>query len=145
MPIGRLTRSVNGGYAQYHSSADDLALIRPECLEQSLETCKLFVCVLEGDRLYRNLSPKGEPRLGKRGLYGSVGGVTPQQREQAMLWILNQADGSNSLLDIARRSELEFGVLQEAASALEVAGLLAAAGPTARSAAARRRIRRTKK
>jgi aminopeptidase-like protein len=124
LPVGRLTRSVNGGYPQYHSSADDLALIRPECLEQSLAACKLFVTVLEDDRRYVNQSPKGEPQLGKRGLYGAVGGMTPPEREHAMLWVLNQSDGSHSLLDIARRAGLAFDVVREAAGALEGAGLL---------------------
>lgn len=126
LPVGRLTRSVNAGYAQYHTSADDLTLIRPECLEQSLDACKQFVNVLEEDRRYFNLNPKGEPRLGKRGLYGGVGGTSPSEREHAMLWMLNQSDGANSVLDIARRSGLRFDVLQEAAVALERAGLLRA-------------------
>jgi len=124
LPIGRLTRSANGGYPQYHSSADDLGLIRPVHLEESLAACRMFVDVLEEDARYVNRSPKGEPRLGKRGLYGAVGGVTPAQREHAMLWVLNQSDGSKSLLDIARRSGVPFGVVREAASALEAAGLL---------------------
>jgi aminopeptidase-like protein len=124
LPVGRLTRSVNDGYAQYHSSADDLTLIRPESLEQSLNACKLFVDVLENDYRYVNLSPKGEPRLGKRGLYGTVGGTTPAEREHAMLWILNQSDGSQSLLDVARRSDLPFNTLRGAATALEEVGLL---------------------
>ena len=145
LPVGRLTRSVNGGYPQYHSSADDLDLIRADCLQQSLDACKLFVEVLEGDRVYRNTSPMGEPRLGKRGLYGSVGGVTPQQREQAMLWILNQADGSKSLLETARRSGLDFRVLQDSAAALAAAGLLAQRRSTPRAALASRKKGRRKK
>jgi len=124
LPIGRLTRSVNGGYAQYHSSADDPGFIRPEWLANSLQACKLFVSVLEHDARYVNQSPKGEPRLGKRGLYGSVGGGSPAEREHAMLWLLNQSDGSRSLLDIARRSGLRFEALLEATDALEQAGLL---------------------
>ena len=32
LPVGRLTRSVNGGYPQYHTSADNLELIRPRRL-----------------------------------------------------------------------------------------------------------------
>jgi aminopeptidase-like protein len=124
LPIGRLTRTVNGGYPQYHSSADDLALIRPEFLDQSLEACKLFVTLLEDDARYVNRSPKGEPRLGKRGLYGSIGGQSPAEREEAMLWVLNQSDGSKSLLDVARRSGLAFDIIREAARALEKAGLL---------------------
>lgn len=124
LPIGRLTRSVNGGYPEYHSSGDDLNLIRPDCLEQSLRACKLFVDVLEQDGRFVNLSPKGEPRLGKRGLYGAVGGRIPAQREEAMLWVLNQSDGRMSLLDISCRAGLSFDLIREVAEDLEKVGLL---------------------
>ena len=127
LPVGRLTRSVNGGYPQYHSSADDLSLIAPEFLQQSFATCQRLVAVLEGDEQYVNLSPKGEPLLGKRGLYGSVGGRSPAEREQALLWVLNQSDGTRSLLEIAKRSGIDFHTIREAATALESAALLRAA------------------
>jgi aminopeptidase-like protein len=126
LPVGRLTRSVNGGYPEYHSSADDLSLIRPQHLEQSFEACRRTITALEQNRCYRNLKPKGEPQLGKRGLYGSVGGRSPADREQALLWVLNQSDGTRSLLEIAKRSGLSFEAVAEAAAALEGAKLLRA-------------------
>jgi aminopeptidase-like protein len=128
LPFGRLTRSVNGGYPEYHSSADDLTLVRPEFLQQSYEACQRIIAVLEGDAQYNNRSPKGEPQLGKRGLYGSVGGRSPADREHALLWVLNQSDGTQSLLDIAKRSGIDFGIIRQAASELEGAKLLAPAG-----------------
>jgi aminopeptidase-like protein len=124
LPVGRLTRSVNGGYPQYHSSGDDLSLIRPEHLVQSFAACQQIVAVLEGDASYVNLSPKGEPLLGKRGLYGSVGGRSPAEREHALLWVLNQSDGSHALLEIAHRSGIDFQTIRAAASSLESAGLI---------------------
>ena len=124
LPVGRLTRSVNGGYPQYHSSADDLSLIRPEALAQSYEACRDIISILETDGRYVNLSPKGEPLLGKRGLYGSVGGRSPAEREHALLWVLNQSDGTRSLLDIARRSGIDFERIRAAAGELQSAGLL---------------------
>src|SRR5262245_24507407 len=39
LPVGRLTRTPNGRYAQYHTSADDLDFVRPEFLAESLEVC----------------------------------------------------------------------------------------------------------
>ena len=125
LPVGRLTRSVNGGYPQYHTSADDLTLITPQALAASLAACRRIVEVMESNRRFVNLRPKGEPRLGKRGLYGALGGAGPEQHEHAMLWLLNQSDGAHSLLDIARRSQLPVALLREAAAALESAGLLA--------------------
>jgi aminopeptidase-like protein len=35
-----------------------------------------------------------------------------------MLWVLNMSDGSHSLLDIADRSGLDFGLIKNAADAL---------------------------
>jgi aminopeptidase-like protein len=124
LPAGRLTRSVNGGFPEYHTSADDLSLIRPACLQQSFEACQQMVRVIEGDASYVNQSPYGEPMLGKRGLYGSTGGKSPAERENALLWVLNQSDGGHSLLDIARRSGVAFDRIHEAAVELEGAGLL---------------------
>ncbi len=129
LPVGRLTRSVNDGYPQYHSSADDLALVSPGRLEQSLLACQQVVECLENNRRYVNLQPKGEPRLGKRGLYGAVGGRSPAERERAMLWVLNQSDGRASMLDIAERSGMAFSALSQVAEELVEASLLRAAEP----------------
>jgi aminopeptidase-like protein len=41
-----------------------------------------------------------------------------------MLWVLNQSDGTTSLLDIAERSDLPFGHISWAADALLNHGLL---------------------
>jgi len=91
----------------------------------SFNACKAVVEAIEGNRRYVNLQPRGEPRLGKRGLYGATGGNSPANTELAMLWVLNQSDGERSLLDISGRSGLEFGTIRTAAQALEDAGLLA--------------------
>jgi aminopeptidase-like protein len=139
LPVGRLTRSVNGGYPEYHTSADDLSLITPAALAQSLDACRRIIEVLEANRCYRNRSPKGEPRLGKRGLYGPLGGGEPAERERAMLWLLNQADGRHSLVQIAQRSGLPFATLREAAAALCGARLLSeGSGRGARKASVKR-------
>jgi aminopeptidase-like protein len=127
LPAGRLTRSVNGGYPQYHTSADDLSLITPAALQSSLEACQRIVDVIESNQQYVNLKPKGEPQLGARGLYGALGGSEPAAHQYAMLWVLNQSDGTRSLLDIAQRSGLPFATLRDAARALEATELLAPA------------------
>jgi aminopeptidase-like protein len=101
-----------------------MAFISASRLEQSLDACKQVVDVLETNRRYINLSPRGEPRLGKRGLYGAVGGRSPAERERAMLWILNQSDGEASLLDIATKSGIDFQSIRLAANELEKAALL---------------------
>ena len=123
--MGTLTRSAEGEFREYHSSADSLDLISAAQLEETLAVALEIVDVLEADRAYRNLSPKGEPQLGRRGLYRAVGGGDPSLDQLALLWVLNQSDGKHSLLDIAERSALPFDVVRTAADRLEAANVLA--------------------
>jgi aminopeptidase-like protein len=125
LPVGSLSRTPYARYPEYHTSADDLDLVGPTQLQESLELCWEVVGVLEANRRYLNLSPKGEPQLGRRGLYGQIGGRSDaEERQMAMLWVLNQSDGTHSLLDVAERSGLPFALLAEVATTLEEAGLL---------------------
>ena len=55
---------------------------------ESLATVQAIVDVLEGNRTYTNLAPDGEPQLGKRGLYGAIGGTDIPDLNLAMLWVL---------------------------------------------------------
>jgi aminopeptidase-like protein len=128
LPVGRLSRTEFATYPEYHTSADNLDLVGPAQLQESLELGWEVVQVLEGNRRYLNLRPKGEPQLGKRGLYGQIGGRSDaEERQMAMLWVLNQSDGEHTLLDVAERSGLPFALLAEVAATLEEAGLLAEA------------------
>ena len=125
LPLGRLSRAPHGEFPEYHTSADNLDFVGPEPLADSLAVVKEIAFILENNWVYENLSPKCEPQLGKRGLYRAIGGLPdPGRRELAMLWVLNQSDGANGLLDIAERSGIEFRLLHEAARDLEEADLL---------------------
>ena len=125
LPVGCLSRTPYAQYPEYHTSADDLELVGPAQLQESLEVCLEVVGVLEGNRRYRNLSPKGEPQLGRRGLYGQIGGRSDaEERQMAMLWVLNLSDGDMSLLQVAERAGLPFALVADVAGALEQAGLL---------------------
>ncbi|MFG1696936.1 DUF4910 domain-containing protein [Nonomuraea sp. NPDC049309] len=125
LPFGSLTRTPYAQYPEYHTSGDDLDFVTPDALEDTLDALQAITRVLDGDRSYLNLSPYGEPQLGRRGLYDSLGGRSDTKQAQlAMLWVLNMSDGGNSLLDIAERSDLPFAALRAAADALLAAGLL---------------------
>ena len=67
LPVGSLSRSREGEYEAYHSSADDLHLVRPDSLEEALQALLEILGVLEGDRRYVNLLPKGSLSLGAGG------------------------------------------------------------------------------
>jgi aminopeptidase-like protein len=126
LAVGSLTRTPHGRYPEYHTSADDLSFVRPESLADSLRAYLSVLAILEGNRRYRNTSPRGEPQLGRRGLYGSMGGhPNPGELQMAMLWVLNQSDGGPTLLDVAERSGLAFDTIRTAADRLLENGLLA--------------------
>ena len=76
----------------------------------------------DGNATYVNLNPKGEPQLGKRGLYRAVGGGS--FAEGPLLWVLNFSDGRHDLKAIAERSGLPFSEIRAAADQLLAAGLL---------------------
>jgi aminopeptidase-like protein len=119
LPVGSLTRTPHGRYPQYHTSADDLSFITARNLAESASQFLGVIHVIENNGRYVNLNPKCEPQLGRRGLYGQMGGHGQREDlELAMLWILNLSDGSNSLLDIADRAGICFRRIWQAAKML---------------------------
>jgi aminopeptidase-like protein len=125
LPVGRLSRTPDGQYAEYHTSADNLDFVKPSALGGSLDLLLRIVETWESNRMLRNLAPYGEPQLGKRGLYRTTGGTSGNTDEAALLWVLNLADGAHSLLDITKRSGLPLATVSTAIDRLEKAGLLA--------------------
>ncbi len=141
LAVGSLTRTPYGRYPEYHTSGDDLDFIQDDELAASLA---MYLAVLEAvevtdaaavdeiqprepgpGRILVSTNPNCEPQLGKRGLYGSLGGSETGRDEQlAMLWVLNLADGRHSLEDMARRTQIPLETLERVAAQLENAGLL---------------------
>jgi aminopeptidase-like protein len=120
LPVGCLMRTPPARYREYHTSGDNLDFVRPASLADSFSKCLSVVNILENNKRYINLNPKGEPQLGRRGLYRSLAGQTEQPlSELALLWVLNLSDGSHTLLDIAERSGLTFEAVKAAAVLLE--------------------------
>lgn len=126
LPVGSLSRGGQGGFAEYHTSADDLAVVTPAALAESFALATEIVAVLEGNAAYVNTQPRGEPQLGRRGLYRAMGG--PGASEMAMLWVLNQSDGCHTLLEIAERAALPFAQVRAAADLLLAHDLLVPSG-----------------
>jgi aminopeptidase-like protein len=125
LSVGCFMRTPHGQFPEYHTSADNLNLVQPQQLSASLSKCVAILHILEHNRRYLNQNPKCEPQLGKRGIYSQIGGQADGKlRELAMLWVLNLSDGSNSLLDIAEKSDLGFPLIQNAACTLQEHGLL---------------------
>lgn len=125
LAVGGLMRSQHGTFPEYHTSADNLDFIKPEKMADTLDKAVQAIEVLENNARYLNLKPKCEPRLGKYGLYGGGGGQrTGDFDELALLWVLNQSDGTKDLLSIAEKASMPFRKILTAVRALEGAGLL---------------------
>lgn len=140
LPVGALSRTPPERYPEYHTSADDLSLVTPGALADSFAKCCRIFEVLEQNGTYMNLSPMGEPQLGRRGLYHDRGGLQSQpERELALLWVLNLSDGQHSLLDIADRAGIPFAVIHAAVQDLAAAGLVAECAPWLYGTRGRRR------
>jgi len=125
LPVGCLSRATFGKYPEYHTSADNLELVKASALQESLEVFQEVIHVLEANKKFINQNPKGEAMLGKRGLYNTVGANSQNIDFQiALLWIMNASDGSQSLLDIALKSNMKFDYIKNAADQLLGCGLL---------------------
>lgn len=125
LPVGRLSRSLHGTYDEYHTSADDLDFVDDATLADTVDLVVAAVEAIDREPRFINALPHGEPQLGRRGLYGAVGGaVNSKSAEMALLWLLAYSDGEHSLADIAHLAELSTDALQTAANALVDADLL---------------------
>jgi aminopeptidase-like protein len=117
LPVGCLMRGVHGTFPEYHTSADNLDFVKPEALDQSYAVVETILDLLDRNRTYVRVDGRGEPQLGRRGLYRAIAG----QREAGganqmdLLWLLNLADGKHSLLDMAVRADVPFARLEAAA------------------------------
>ncbi|MCK0131213.1 DUF4910 domain-containing protein [Flavobacteriaceae bacterium F08102] len=125
LPVGRLTRALHGEFPEYHTSADDLTFIDQKKLIESFEVISAIITMAENDRTFLNTNPKGEPQLGRRGLFKQIGGQhNTKEFQMALLWVLNLSDGENSLVDIAKKSGLDFYIINMATQALLAVNLL---------------------
>lgn len=125
LPVGSLMRTRYLKYPQYHTSLDNKDFITFDALVGSLDAYGAIVSALEANRVWENTVKFGEPQLGKRGLYSSIGGlITTEDRTRAMMWILNLSDGCHDIFTVAEQSKLPISLLSSVAEELVAAGLV---------------------
>lgn len=100
LPVCGICRSKYGEYPEYHTSADDMSLISTEGLQGAYEVCTKIINAMEYNAHYQ-MTCKGEPQLGKRGLYPTTSQKGSSDAVQAIMDFIAYADGSNSLLEIS--------------------------------------------
>jgi len=148
IPVGTISKSKYFEYDYYHTSLDNLDYVKPEYLIDSLALYMSAIMNLEHNRTYRSLNPSGEPMLGKRNLYPSMGGNQKQKVAyrgseykdsvyaisdgvatrgddiEIMLWLMFHGDGETSILDIAEQIDMPVAQIFEKAELLCREGLL---------------------
>ncbi len=120
LPVGRLSRLPHGQYPEYHTSADTPAFVRVEAMEGAVLALEGLVKRLEGDGELRSLAPYGEPQLSRHGLSKVKGSVSPA----AIRWVLNLADGENTVQEMVERSGLRRDEIDGAVELLTRKGLI---------------------
>lgn len=120
LPVVSLMRTMYAVYPEYHTSLDNKDIMDFEGMESLIEVYKKVFNVLETNVIHQTLYGKGEPFLQNKGLYSSIGG--PKQiplDTMTVLWIMNQADGNNDLIDISEKSNIPYFDLVKIAKVLE--------------------------
>jgi aminopeptidase-like protein len=124
LPVGSIMRGVPGEYPEYHTSADNKALLSFPALLDAFELYKEIIDEIESDRFYRSNNPCCEPRLGKHGLYPNTGGEGHDHDIHALNWVLNLSDGQHSIRDIIDISNLPTVTIEKSISKLVDAELI---------------------
>ncbi len=126
LPVGCFMRGVHGTFPEYHTSADNPGFVTAAALEQSWAVLATVLDVLDGERRYVRVDGRGEPQLGRRGLYRAIAGQKEAggASQMDLLWVLNLADGRHGLLDMAERAQVPFARIAAAARIAADAGLI---------------------
>lgn len=127
LPFGQIARTVYGRYPEYHTSLDDKEFMTIEAVRASVEEIERLLADFEIAGRFRNLSPFGEPQLGRHGIYPPINsrGAPRQEFVKRAMTLLNYADGERATLDAARRCGCRLAELAPVIEKLEQAGLLA--------------------
>ena len=104
LPVGSVMRTRYGSYPEYHTSLDNLDFITADALQGSLEMYRTIIEAIEANRTYQATVTGGEPQLGRRGLYPTIGGRKDTTAEtEDLMALLSYCDGQNDLIAIANK------------------------------------------
>ena len=125
LPVASIFRSKYGAYAEYHTSEDMLGnVVTEEGLQGSFDIYKTVLEIIEKNCIIKatNLC---EPQLGKRGLYPNVSQKNNISDDvEFMMNLLTWADGKNTILNIADKSDCPVWFLYDAVDLLLKHGLI---------------------
>lgn len=113
LPVSLIMRSRYEKFAEYHTSADTLDYISIPHFVEVLELYLTVVKEMEKEPVYGSNNPACEPKLGKRGLYPTLGAQEKYPDYiDAMMWILNLADGTYDAPAMAEKSGMDLELIK---------------------------------
>lgn len=123
LPLAGFCRTKYGEFPEYHTNADNFNLVTAEGLKGSFDVMTEVICAFELG-LYPVCTVKGEPQLGKRGLYPTISQKGKHSAIRARMDFLAYADGKNSLFEIAQITGIPLKIILEEASLMIENGLV---------------------
>jgi aminopeptidase-like protein len=123
LPVVSVMRSKYMKYPEYHTSLDDLSLVTPEGLQGGFGIIKDCLELLEQNKIYR-IKCYGEPQLGRRGLYPTLGTPDSYWTVYDMMNFIAYADGTNDLIEISNTIQVQVSQLYNIVDKLIAADLL---------------------
>ncbi len=110
LPVCSVMRSKYGAYPEYHTSLDDLSLVTPTGLAGGLAVLQECILLID-DRRCWIATQRGEPQLGRRGLYPTLSYRGSADHVRDLMNILAYCDGEHTVLDLVERLELEHSAV----------------------------------
>ena len=107
LPFCGFCRSKYGEFPEYHTDADNFDLVTEEGLAGAFDVMTSIIDAFEIG-LYPLVATKGEPQLGKRGLYPDISIKGSGDGVRTRMNFLCYSDGTNSLFDISQKTGMSL-------------------------------------
>jgi aminopeptidase-like protein len=119
LPMGSVTRTPAAEFKEYHTSLDNLELIKASDIAETLMQLWRIIQVIEADGVY-SANYKGEPCFSRHDIkYPDFKDALKKSSAYNVKILANETDGVNSLLDIATKWNLDILDIYELAGSFE--------------------------
>jgi aminopeptidase-like protein len=123
LPFASITRSKHGSYPEYHTSGDNLDLISPKSLDETIEFFIKLICEFEKNRI--PLAEQiGEPMYSKYGLRNVIGASPLLANDANISNIVALSDGSIDTCEMGLTLSLAKNEISDITSLLLSKGII---------------------